>query len=136
MCRCQHDATEARDEEIWPAVVVVVANGRAHSPARIADASFIGDVGKSSIVVVVVERAFCTGAGEGHIDVGGIGEEDVRPAVAVVVDESDAAAHGLDDVSLIGRREMNKVNSGGGGDVFQLKRCAGHCEQGNESAHD
>ena len=105
----EDDAAEAADEEVGEAVVVEVADGCAHRPAGIADAGFVGDVGEGAVVVVVVEGAAGFLAGERHGDAGGVGEVDVGLAIAVVVDEGYAAAHGFDDVFLVGAGEVLEV---------------------------
>ena len=53
----KNDAAEAGDQQIGPAVVVVVADDGAHGPAGIAHAGLVGNIGKCAVMVVVVERA-------------------------------------------------------------------------------
>ena len=121
----EDDAAEAGDEQVRPAIVVVVSDDCTHGPAGRADAGGIGDVGEGAIVIVTVESAFGWFSSEGHGDAGGVGEVDIGPAVAVEVDEGDTAAHGFDDVALLGRGEVAEVNTGGGGDVLELGKGGG-----------
>ena len=93
----------AGDVEVVESVVVIVADADALAPAGGDEAGLGGDVGEGAVVVVVEEVAgglvlFVPGvcAWEG----GAVDEEDVRPAVAVVVEDGDAGAGGLDDVTF------------------------------------
>ncbi len=71
----------AGDEEIEPAVAVVVAPGGAGGPVAERDAGFFGDVGEGAVVVVVVEAVLAE-----------VGDVDVGPAVVVVVGDGYAEA--------------------------------------------
>ena len=44
------------DENIRPPVVVIIADGDSHSERAAGYASFLGDVGKCSIPIVLVQR--------------------------------------------------------------------------------
>ena len=121
LLRYRHHAAETGDEQVGPAVVVVVAHHGSLGPAGIAHARLVGDVGKRAVVIVVVERAARLLAGLRHLHALRIGEVDVGPAVAVVVDEGHAAAHRLDDVFLFRAGEMFEGDAGGSGDVDQLR---------------
>src|SRR5260370_37993769 len=89
------------------------------------EGGFGGYIGKSAIVIVVEERAAGFLASEGHFHALGVREIDVRPAIAVIIDESDASAHGFDDVSLFRTGEMFEVDAGGGSNVPELWPGAG-----------
>ena len=99
----EHVAAEAGDVEIGPAVVVDVAHGAAHGEAGRSDAGFGGDVGEGAVVIVMEERASGLLALERHLYCGRVGEVNVGPAVAVVIDDQDAAAHRFHDVLLLRR---------------------------------
>ncbi len=109
------------DVEVVEAVVVVVADAGSLAPGGQGEAGFGGDVGEGSVVVVVEEVAgggvFLRGRGGGEF--GAVDEEDVGPAVAVVVEDGDAGAGGLDDVALAGGVAVGVADgdSGFGGDV-------------------
>ncbi len=69
----------AGDEEVETSVAVVVAPGGAGGPVAEGDAGFFGDVGKGSVVVVVVEAVLAE-----------VGDVDIGPAVVVVVGDRGA----------------------------------------------
>ena len=69
----------AGDEEVEPAVAVVVAPGCAGGPVAESDAGLLGNVGERAVVVVVVEAVLAE-----------VGDVDVGPAVVVVVADGDA----------------------------------------------
>ena len=105
------------DVEIFAAVVVVVADADALAPAGVQQAGFLGDVGERAVVIVVVEMvrwraSFC--ARDGVIELRAVDDENVGPAVVVVVEDGDAGAGGFDDVFF-------------GGDAA---KGVGHCEAG------
>ena len=89
----QRELDEAAEEQIEPAVVVVVEPDRARRPAGRGDARLLGDVGERAVAVVVVQRAAAVR-----------GDEDVGVAVVVVV--GDGAAHAelraAGDAGLVG----------------------------------
>ena len=89
------------DEEIVEAVIVEIANAAAATPPGASDAGFAGDVGKSAVAIVFVETADGAGRGDDLIfETGAVGEEDVEPAVVVVIDESGAATGGFEKVFI------------------------------------
>ena len=101
-------ALHAGDEDIGEAVVVEVADGDRHRIAFAGQPGLGGDVGKRQVAVVakqaVVEfRAGLAETGNGRA----VGEEDVRAAVVVVVENA--------------RRRRPSVRSGGTG---RQRRCA------------
>ena len=99
-------ARDAGDEEIDVAVVVVVGGRRTHRVADAAHAGRRGHVGELHAAVVAIEPVGVGVAalGErGHL--GAVGEEDVGPAVAVVVEDGHAARDAL-GVVLVGGRRM------------------------------
>src|SRR6185437_4487240 len=99
-------------------------------PAGICYARLVGHIGKGAVMVVVEEGAAGLLSGQLHVDIGGVGEVDIRPAIAIVVDDGDPAAHGFDDVFLVGGSEVVEVDLSGSGDVRELgersgRRCIG-----------
>src|SRR4029077_16139424 len=58
--------------------------------------------------------------------------EQVEPAVVVVIDPRDAAAHRLLDVMAFGRRvEVPEVDAGRGGDILEPRKARRGLEIGN-----
>src|SRR5580704_2667523 len=78
------EVDEAADKEIEAAVVVVVEPDGAGAPAAGGDAGFGGDVGESTVAVVVIEDAR-----------GVLRHVNIRKAVAIVVANGDAHAVGV-----------------------------------------
>src|ERR1700683_1030378 len=126
----QRVAAIAGDVNILQAVVVVVGHGHAHSPTLMSEASGFGDVGEMNFVilrvvvlrisVLMVEGDHRVAAVSVSFDRRAIDSDDVELAVVVAVDESYAAAHGFNDVLLVGRRNVCHRQSGFLGDVFEL----------------
>ncbi len=89
----QYDAVETCNKQIGPSVIVVIANGGSHRPTRVSDACFVSDVGKSSVVIIMKECAAGLLARQLHRNVWRVGEVDVRPSIAIEVNERDTATH-------------------------------------------
>src|SRR6185437_10984496 len=89
------------DIQIFPAIIIVIPHAHALPPAGSSSQPRLHrHVGESSVVIVAVKMvgwSFSRGkAGEG----GAVDDEDVGPAIVVVVEDGDAGAGGLDDVLL------------------------------------
>src|SRR5277367_4338233 len=89
-----------RDVEIFPTIVVVVADADALAPAGRSQAGLFGDVGERAVVIVVVETVGRTLASGKSFQPRAIYEKNVGPAVVVIIEDGHAAARGLDDVFL------------------------------------
>ena len=76
----ERELDEAAQEEIQPAVVVVVEPHGARGPSRRGDAGSVGDVGERAVAVVVIQRASPVRC---HENIG----------IAVVVVVGDGASH-------------------------------------------
>ena len=114
-------AIDAGDEEVGVAVVIVIADGGAHGVAGAGDAGLFGDVGEFPVAFVVIEAVPIFGRGllKGR-DVGAVGEVDVGAAVAIVIEDGDAAGHGFDHVLVVGGMVFeHEGESGGGGDFAE-----------------
>jgi len=85
------------DVEIFPAIVVVIADANSLAPSGVSEAYFLGDVGERAVVIVVIEMAGLRFSMCG-IESGAVDDENIRPAIVVVVEDSDAGAGGFDDV--------------------------------------
>ena len=88
------------DVEIFPPVVVVIADADALAPAGVGEAGFLRDVGESAVVIVVVKMARGRFCGRGRVEACPVDNENVRPAVVVVIEDGDARSGGFDDVFL------------------------------------
>src|SRR6266481_5655046 len=110
------------DEEIVEAVVVVIPHGHAHSEHLNVEASIVRHVREGAVMIIVVElgcRVFLNVAGPVHP----VDEENVRPAVVVVVNESNARPHSLRQEFLSKSAiVVNKANAGLLRDVTNLNR--------------
>src|ERR1700730_2368908 len=84
-----------REVEVVEAIVVVVGNRAAEAIGFDGEPGLLSDVGEGAVVIVVVERGERLGAGGMAGPVHGIDEEDVLPAVIVVIEKTNAAAHGF-----------------------------------------
>ena len=83
-------------EDIFKAVVVIVADADAASPSAISQPGLLGHVGKRTVAVVLVEPV--GGIGRGVLYPSPAEDEDIHPSVVVVVKESAASAHALHNV--------------------------------------
>src|SRR5882724_1470904 len=71
----------ARHEKIKKAVMIIVAPRGTCGPATKTDTGFSGNVGKSTIVIVVIQPILTV-----------VGDVDVRPSIVVVVPDGNAKA--------------------------------------------
>ena len=122
--------TDARDENVGKAIVVVISDGHAHSVHLEIQSGILRHVGKSAVAVVAVELqsgtlAFVTGP------VHAVHKKDVLPAVAVVVEKRAARAQRFrEQLATIGAAIVLKVNSNRIRNIGQTesKRCGWICE--------
>src|SRR5436190_16981145 len=94
----QNVLTEIGTKNIIEAIIVIVSNADSGCPANASQSSFVCNVGKCTIAIVLVKAisspfgpAFEAGAGK---------NKNVHPAVVVVIDEGAAAAGRFQDVFL------------------------------------
>ena len=86
--------SQSRDVDVHVPVVVIVGRRATESVHFYGEARLQRDVGESAVLVVVIQR----GNGFARFVLGpipGIDEQDVLPAVVVIVEKTDAAAHGF-----------------------------------------
>src|SRR5579859_1272540 len=86
------------DVEIFPAVIVIVADAGSLAPAGVGQAGFVRDIGESTVVIVMVEMAGREIARGRRIESGAVHDEDVWPAVVVVIEDGDASSGRFNDV--------------------------------------
>ncbi len=112
---------DAGDENVWEAVVVVVGDGDAHAVEFNVEAGGFGDVGECAVAIVAIELERGTlslVAGPVH----GIDEEDVWPAVGVVIKEGAAGAKSFGEkLAAVGTAVVVEINASLRGDVGKLK---------------
>ena len=95
--------------EVGQAVVVVVADAGALAPAGVGEPGFRGHVGKGAVVVVVEEMAGGCRAGRSclGVQISAVDEKDVGVAVTVVVEDGNAGACRLQNVTFGGYSAIN-----------------------------
>ena len=86
------------DVEVVEAVVVVVACADSLSPAARSQPGLLSHVGKAAIVIVVEQMIGGSGLARRHLKGGAVDDEDVGPAIIVIIKDGDAGAGGFDDV--------------------------------------
>ena len=94
-------AAPVADEQIVEAVVVVVADAAALSPARMRQPGLARHVGEGAVAVVVEQVTGRLRRLHRRIEAGAVHQEDVQPAVVVVVEQRDTAAHLLEQELLV-----------------------------------
>ncbi len=89
---------EVGDEQIVPAIVVVVADANALSPAGVRDAGLRGHVGESAVAIIAKKMRSRLAAGGKAFQPRAVHEKNIEPAVVVVIVEGDAAARGFQQI--------------------------------------
>ena len=121
----EHHPTKTGHQQVRPPVVVVVPYHRPHGPAGISHAGLVRYVRKCPIAIVVIEGAACLPAVQSHIHALGVGEINVRPAIAVIIDQRHASAHRFHNEFLFRAGKMFELNAGRSGNVHQLRIAPG-----------
>ena len=112
----ENAAAVVRDEQIRKAVVVIVSHGGAHAIPLALHARLLSHVRKRSIPVISEQPVPVRGVGlVGELLIRlrisqrrAVHKEHIQPAIAVVIEERDPAAHRLDQV-LVGRRGIAEL---------------------------
>ncbi len=126
-----------QDVEIHVAVVVVVRGGAPEPPRLAGGPRLLGDVGEGAVVIVPVQRVpelalQSPAAVVAHVLLPAtVGEVDVEPAVAVVVEDAGPASGALDDVVQLGAAvAVGESDARGSGHVDEggspARRLGGH----------
>ena len=92
----QKVSSEPGDEQVIRAVIIEVSHAAAHRVAVDRDASTSGDVGEAAIPEISVQPAPRPLSGLGEV-VPGADQEEILPAVAIVIEEAAATTHRLHD---------------------------------------
>ena len=93
----------AGDVDVVVSVVVIISDADALAPSCRNKTCLRSDVGEGAVMIVVEEvvgRFVAIVLGLGAWEWSAVDEEDVRPTVAVVVENGNAGTGGLDDVTL------------------------------------
>src|SRR5260370_34501176 len=88
----EHATIEIGNIKVFPAVIVVVADGGAKSPTAMREARLGRHIGESAVVVIVVELAGVALLCSQILERGAVHQEDVHPPVVVVIKNRDSAA--------------------------------------------
>src|SRR3954464_7625554 len=88
-----------RDEDIFEPVVVVISHSDSAGPAASNQACLLGHISERAIAVVLVQAVGCSRHRLSDPDAAE--NENVEPSIVVVVQESDTAAGGLEDIGFV-----------------------------------
>ena len=113
-------ATVTRHEEVELAVVVVIRHCHSHAPAAPRQPRFLRDVLKSAIRLLMIQRDERVATVPRPLDGGTVYHHDVQTAVIVAIEQTDPAAHGLDDIPLVRRRDMRCPQAQLRGDILEF----------------
>ena len=92
----EHILSEIGNEKIVEAIVIVISNAACLTPSRTSESSLPGDIREGSIAIVMKQIAGGLTISSCGIQAGSVDEEDIEPAVIVVVKERHASAHFLE----------------------------------------
>ena len=101
---------DAGDEDVGEAVIVVVSDCHAHAVEFKVESGGFGDIGEGAVAIVAVELeggSLALVAGPVH----GIDEEDVGPAVGVVIEESATGAESFGEEFVLTLRPSSAAIS-------------------------
>ena len=88
------------DVQIFPAIVVVVADAHALAPSGGGQPGFRGHIGERPVVIVVIQVIGGSVLLRESFERRAVHDENVGPAVVVVIKDGDAGAGGFNDVFL------------------------------------
>ncbi len=115
----QNVLAERGDENIVEAVVVVIADANALSPAVMDQTGFCGDVGEGAVAIIFEKmRNWFLALGK-SFEAPAVHQENIQPVVVVVIVESDAAAGCFEQifVFVFAAEDSFGVEAGFAGDV-------------------
>jgi len=109
------------DQHVGEAVVVIIGHGHSHAVHLHRQAGAFGDIGKSAVAVVSVEfegAAAALVAGPIHP----VHQQHVQPAIAIVIEERAAGAHGFGQILSAERAAvLMKVDASRGRHIHQME---------------
>ena len=94
-------AAPVANEQVVESIIVEVANAATLAPSRMRESSLPGDVGEGAVAVVAeqIARRLCRSLGA--LKVRAIHQEDVQPAIVVVIEQGDAGTHFFHQKSFV-----------------------------------
>ncbi len=95
--------SEVGDQEIGPAVVIVISNADALTPSRLRQAGLSAYVLEVAVPLVVKESGHAVGWRTGIVESGSIDKKYIVTAIAVVVQDGNTVSCRLQNVVLIGQ---------------------------------
>jgi len=114
--------SDRSDVDVHSAVVVIVAHGTALAVDFQRESGLFGYIRERSVLVVVIKRGIGF-SGLMAWPIHGVDQQNVLPAVIVVVEETGPAAHGLRQILFSeGAGVVLEVDAGLGGNVGELDR--------------
>src|SRR4029077_968081 len=102
----QHVLAPIGDKQVLKAVVVVIAHANAGRPTRAEQTGLGGHIGKSAVTIILVEAVGSSFGG--GLESCPAEEENVEPAVVIVIEQGASAAHCLHDVFLLGDAAIDR----------------------------
>ncbi len=126
-----------RNIQIFEAVVVVIAHAHALTPTGVGQAGSCGDIGERAVVIVAVEVACRSFARWQGFQRRAVDDENVGPAVIVVIKDGNTGPRSLDDVFLrVFAAENDRCSKSGFlGDVGKMRDRPGVCALGIAGAY-
>ena len=111
------------DENIGPAVVIIISHGHSHAEGGPAHTGFFGDVGESAITIVLVEGVTDGLSRFPEIAGAAVDQENVHPAVVVEIKKGAAGAESFRQIAA-GRHRIlvHPLNAAGRGWNFDEER--------------
>jgi len=103
--------TVVRNEQVFPTVIVVIADADALSPAGGGQPGFCGHVSERAVVVIVKQEICWLLAFGKALECGAIHDKNIRPPIIVVIEDRDTTTRGFDDVlfcDLAAKRDRHR----------------------------
>src|SRR6266851_4733663 len=112
--------SEAGAEDVFESVVVVIADAHRRGPVHRPQSRFVRNVGKRTVTIVLVEVVSRTRRGAFQASAGE--QENIHPAIVIVVEESAATACGFQNVLLAFHTSVDRGRgqSRGGSDIHEV----------------
>src|SRR5438034_2070262 len=97
----EESAIEISNVKIIPAVVIVITDRRAKSPAAVAYASLRGHISEGAVMIISVELTRMAFASAHILKSGTVHQKYVHPTIIVIVKHRNAATHRFHDVTFL-----------------------------------